>query len=1291
MAETPWRRGNRTLQVDASVEHTESSTVPGGAPSAGTGKFWVRDDSPNVPVFTDDAGTDHVLNDSGGGSSILAGQGGLQYENAVFYADTLNPGSLTTDSAWTDIVSDTEATAGTGITLVDGYWDFSFSGIFDFGTLASVEDVWSGGGTLCMWVNIQGTGTNFGGYIVDKSDNSTDGWVVSVNNGATQVRLFAWFSGGLAQWSFTHGLGIPTGFFHLAIVYDTDDPTNDPTFYVNGVAQSFSLDFNSSGTYDSDVAEPLKIGGAAASNYFDGQMRGVWLYDNAFTVDQINSHYRVTAPPIEALAAPLDSVLVAGNTTGGNDIIISSGDNILSADQTSGGATDSFALRTGDVSGGSGNAGNLTLRGGDTSTSGGGGGDVTIRGGASGNTGSGEIFIQGGDPTPGGTGSPGRLVMRAGDRDGNNSNGTGAVAGLKAGNSLNSTGGNLFLRSGAPDGSSTSGGTGDIFISTSSQVAGPADPFGNFELRSDTGSIVLSTETFNFPEVNLSGNIEFIIGSVYATTGNNPGDFTFTGGDIIENQNFAAGTEMNITLGDGTATISGGGGSFSVTAGNNTRAAAATNTTGVAGGIFLTAGTSALTGASAFGGQVEITAGDGVGTNTNGGSVTLTAGAGTGTEDAGSVVLTPGIASGAGADGFTDLTSGYLRLQEQASVSGAVAGKGLFWVRDDVPNVPMYTDDTGTDFVLNAGGAADLQEAYEGGNTISTSAPEGPLTVSGTEAISLSSTGNDVTIETASTTVPGNVIIAGGGATAGPGGDVTLTGGDVTAGAGGVGGAITAAAGDSFGAFDGGAVDISAGQGGATNNGGDALVQGGAGGATSGNGGRADLFGGDATTDGQGGVAAVLGGSAAGNNAGGSAGVTGGTGSGTGAGGAAVVFGGTAGATGSGGAVQLQGAAGGSTSGAGGAISINAGNGNGASQAGGSISLNGGNSTNAITGGAIVIKSGDSVTGSGGAASLQGGDATNATTGDGGSVLVQGGQGPEGGGNATLTGGASDDTGNGGTAFVLGGNVTSGAGNGGDVEITGGDGLGSLGLGGSITLTVGDTTGTNSAGQDVTVTAGDGNGTADGGNIILNPGSATGTGTDGEVTINGKLTVTGLIDPTGLVLDEQSSVPFSTTAGMGTLWVRNDSPNTLQFTDDAGTTRDVINNDRSVWYGFVDQQDTTQVYIYRSGEAAVTTTRNNNTGFVAPADILEHIITLKPTATGAYNNNIVVRVYRNNGLVFTNVVAVNTSTTAAVTRDITAANISAGDRFDISFTPQTTGAGNFLVAIHTMYDWNNAV
>mgnify|MGYP001636530172 CR=1 FL=1 len=50
---------------------------------------------------------------------------------------------------------------------------------------------------------------------------------------------------------------------------------------------------------------------------------------------------------------------------------------------------------------------------------------------------------------------------------------------------------------------------------------------------------------------------------------------------------------------------------------------------------------------------------------------------------------------------FVDLTNGFLRFQEQAaSTPSMTAGKALFWVRNDTPNIPMFTDDGNVDFKL---------------------------------------------------------------------------------------------------------------------------------------------------------------------------------------------------------------------------------------------------------------------------------------------------------------------------------------------------------------------------------------------------------------------------------------------------------------------------------------------------------------------------------------------------------------------------------------------------------------
>jgi hypothetical protein len=40
-------------------------------------------------------------------------------------------------------------------------------------------------------------------------------------------------------------------------------------------------------------------------------------------------------------------------------------------------------------------------------------------------------------------------------------------------------------------------------------------------------------------------------------------------------------------------------------------------------------------------------------------------------------------------------------MDEKASANADVAGYGQFWVRNDTPNTPMFTDDTGVDQVID--------------------------------------------------------------------------------------------------------------------------------------------------------------------------------------------------------------------------------------------------------------------------------------------------------------------------------------------------------------------------------------------------------------------------------------------------------------------------------------------------------------------------------------------------------------------------------------------------------------
>jgi len=59
------------------------------------------------------------------------------------------------------------------------------------------------------------------------------------------------------------------------------------------------------------------------------------------------------------------------------------------------------------------------------------------------------------------------------------------------------------------------------------------------------------------------------------------------------------------------------------------------------------------------------------------------------------------------------------------------------------------------------------------------------------------------------------------------------------------------------------------------------------------------------------------------------------------------------------------------------------------------------------------------------------------------------------------------------------------------------------------------------------------------------------------LTVNGDLDVTGIIDPIGMVFEEQANNPQAPTVSEGVLWLRNDAPTTLIFTNSVGTDIDL--------------------------------------------------------------------------------------------------------------------------------------
>lgn len=267
-----------------------------------------------------------------------------------------------------------------------------------------------------------------------------------------------------------------------------------------------------------------------------------------------------------------------------------------------------------------------------------------------------------------------------------------------------------------------------------------------------------------------------------------------------------------------------------------------------------------------------------------------------------------------------------------------------------------------------------------------------------------------------------------------------------------------------------------------------------------------------ATASGSGGSLSFVGGNGLTNGSGGNLSYTAGDGVGTGAGGNVTITGGASGTSGfpSAGNVTITGGVNNSSGGGdnGGDVFINggsAGNGTGgnvtiSSGAGssghgsGNVSIVGITSANA-SGGTVTIASGGSLTTQSGVpTTISGGSGGTSGNQPGGAGILQGGIGNAAGGGGTgqLLGGVGGATGAGGIAQVQGGAGGSTSGNGGAVTISGG--IPTVGAGGSITISGAAGVGTN----------------MNGGNVTLSGGAATGTGTAGNVIINGVVSGTAI-------------------------------------------------------------------------------------------------------------------------------------------------------------------------------------
>src|SRR5579883_2801648 len=120
-----------------------------------------------------------------------------------------------------------------------------------------------------------------------------------------------------------------------------------------------------------------------------------------------------------------------------------------------------------------------------------------------------------------------------------------------------------------------------------------------------------------------------------------------------------------------------------------------------------------------------------------------------------------------------------------------------------------------------------------------------------------------------------------------------------------------------------------------------------------------------------------------------------------------------------------------------------------------------------------------------------------------------------------------------------------------------------------------------------------------------------------SVNVGGKLNVTGLIDPTGLLLDDQSTAPATPSGSQGLLWVKNTSPTQLYFTDSSNTNYQVSTTGGSSTFSAITLTNTTNQITMGTGNTTVLSapTPGSNITLSLPSSASDTLVARNTTDT----------------------------------------------------------------------------
>jgi len=206
--------------------------------------------------------------------------------------------TISTDSPklTADVASRAELYGGRGL-IFDGVVDY-----LNCGSSSSLDDIWSGGGTLSAWIYPHSVGEGGFGMIANKRAGGNVGWIFHLNDlssGVCDLRFYQYRATTAGDWITTSREVTINAWNHIVITFDSDSTSNNPLMYVNGTLVALTQTGSQSGAITSDAS------GEAGAYTFNGSISDVKVYSSALTEAEIQSQY------LKPESVPSPSTLVA--------------------------------------------------------------------------------------------------------------------------------------------------------------------------------------------------------------------------------------------------------------------------------------------------------------------------------------------------------------------------------------------------------------------------------------------------------------------------------------------------------------------------------------------------------------------------------------------------------------------------------------------------------------------------------------------------------------------------------------------------------------------------------------------------------------------------------------------------------------------------------------------------------------------------------------------------------------------------------------------------------------------